>query len=146
MKPLSVGRVVPSCAGTKVNDNRKMSSEYSSKSQHNTTQHNREKTRTIHTANRNTTQRNTTGKRQEHNTQQIATQRNATQLEEHNMTKDRNAKDRRAGRSTKNSTEKFGQKTLHIWLLFTPRTLKKKKKKRGSPCLTSRYRADFTCI
>ena len=82
VKPLSVGRVVPSCGGTKVKDNRKMSSGYSSKSQHN-----REKTRTIHTANRNTTQRNTTGKRQEHNTQQIATQRNATQLEEHNMTK-----------------------------------------------------------
>ena len=87
VNPLSVGRVVPSCGGTKVNDNRKMSSGYSSKSQHNTTQHNREKTRTIHTANRNTTQRNTTGKRQEHNTQQIATQHNATQLEEHNMTK-----------------------------------------------------------
>ena len=84
VKPLSVGRVVPSCAGTKVNDNRKMSSEYSqqiatqhnatqqgedknsthSKSQHNTTQHNREKTRTQHTANRNTTQRNTTGRTQ----------------------------------------------------------------------------------
>ena len=122
VKPLSVGRVVPSCAGTKaVNDNRKMSSECSSKSQHNTTQHNREKTRTIHTANRNTTQRNTTGKRQEHNTQQIATQRNATQLEEHNMTKDRNAKDRRAGRSTKNSTEKFGQKTLHICDYILPK-------------------------
>ena len=82
VKPLSVGRVVPSCGGTKVNDNRKMSSGYDSKSQHNTTQHNREKTRTIHTANRNTTQRNTTGKRQEHNMN-----RNATQLEEHNMTK-----------------------------------------------------------
>ena len=60
VKPLSVGRVVPSCGGTKVNDNRKMSSGYSSKSQHNTTQHNREKTRTIHTANRNTTQHNAT--------------------------------------------------------------------------------------
>ena len=78
VNPLSVGRVVPSCGGTKVNDNRKMSSGYSSKSQHNTTQHNREKTRTIHTANRNTTQLNTTGKRQEHNTQQIATQHNTT--------------------------------------------------------------------
>ena len=59
VKPLSVGRVVPSCGGTKVNDSRKMSSGYSSKSQHN-----REKTRTIHTANRNTTQRNTTGRTQ----------------------------------------------------------------------------------
>ena len=59
VKPLSVGRVVPSCAGTKVNDNRKMSSECSSKSQHNSTQHNREKTRKY--------------------TQQIATQHNATQ-------------------------------------------------------------------
>ena len=87
VKPLSVGRVVLSCGGTKVNDNRKRSSGYSSKSQHNTTQHNREKTRTIHTANRNTTQHSTTGKRQEQNTQQIATQHNATQLEEHNMTK-----------------------------------------------------------
>ena len=96
VKPLSVGRVVPSCGGTKVNDNRKMSSGYSSKSQHNTTQHNREKTRTQHTANRNTTQRNTTGRTQ------------------HDKTQDRYAKDRRAGRSTKNSTEKFGQKTLHI--------------------------------
>ena len=61
VKPLSVGQVVPSCAGTKVNDNRKMSSECSSKSQHNTTQ------------------RNTTGRRQEQYTQQIATQHNATQ-------------------------------------------------------------------
>ena len=83
VKPLSVGRVVPSCGGTKVNDNRKMSSGYSSKSQHNTTQHNREKTRTQHTANRNTTQRNTTGRTQ------------------HDKTQDRYAKDRRAGRSTK---------------------------------------------
>ena len=96
VKPLSVGRVVRSCGGTKVNDNRKMSSGYSSKSQRNTTQHNREKTRTQHTANRNTTQRNTTGRTQ------------------HDKTQDRYAKDRRAGRSTKNSTEKFGQKTLHI--------------------------------
>ena len=72
VKPLSVGRVVPSCGGTKVNDNRKMSSGYSSKSQHNTPQ------------------RNTTGKRQERYTQQIATQHNATQ---HNATqrgKDKN--------------------------------------------------------
>ena len=84
VKPLSVGRVVPSCAGTKVNYNRKMSSEYSSKSQHNTTQHNREKTRTIHTANRNTTQRNTTGKRQEHNTaNRNTTQRNTTGRTQH---------------------------------------------------------------
>ena len=82
VKPLSVGRVVPSCAGTKVNDNRKMSSECSSKSQHN-----REKTRTIHTANRNTTQRNTTGKRQEHNTaNRNTTQRNTTGRT-YNMTK-----------------------------------------------------------
>ena len=51
VKPLSVGRVVPSCGGMKVNDNRKMSSGNSSKSQH-----------------------NTTGKRQEQYTQQIATQ------------------------------------------------------------------------
>jgi len=114
VKPLSVGRVVPSCGGTKVNDNRKMSSGYSSKSQHNTTQHNREKTRTIHTANRNTTQRNTTGKRQEHNMNRNTTQRNTTGRTQHDKTQDRYAKDRRAGRSTKNSTEKFGQKTLHI--------------------------------
>ena len=51
VKPLSVGRVVPSCGGMKVNDNRKMSGGNSSKSQH-----------------------NTTGKRQEQYTQQIATQ------------------------------------------------------------------------
>ena len=114
VKPLSVGRVVPSCGGTRVNDNRKMSSGYSSKSQHNTTQHNREKTRTQHTANRKTTQRNTTGKRQEHNTQQIATQHNATQPAQHDKTPDRYEIDSRAGRSTKTSTEKFGQKTLHI--------------------------------
>ena len=82
VKPLSVGRVVPSCGGTKVNDNRKMSSGNSSKSQHNTTQHNREKTRTIHTANC-----NTTGKRQQHNTQLIATQHDTTQHNRHNMTK-----------------------------------------------------------
>ena len=31
VKPLSVGRVVPSCGGTKVNDNRKMSGGNSSK-------------------------------------------------------------------------------------------------------------------
>jgi len=43
VKPLSVGRVVLSCGGTKVNDNRKMSSGNSSKSQHNTTQHSRER-------------------------------------------------------------------------------------------------------
>ena len=114
VKPLSVGRVVPSCGRTKVNDNRKMSSGYSSKSQHNTTQHNREKTRTIHTANRNTTQRNTTGKRQEHSMNRNTTQRNTTGRTQHDKTQDRYAKDRRAGRSTKNSTEKFGQKTLHI--------------------------------
>ena len=76
VKPLSVGRVVPSCGGTRVNDNRKMSSGYSSKSQHNatqqgkdknnthsksqhnTTQHNREKTRTQHESQHNTTQHN----------------------------------------------------------------------------------------
>ena len=109
VKPLSVGRVVPSCGGKKVNDNRKMSSGYSSKSQHNATQHNRKKTRTIHTANR-----NTTGKRQEHNMNRNTTQRNTTGRTQHDKTQDRYAKDRRAGRSTKNSKEKLGQKTLHI--------------------------------
>ena len=77
VKPLSVGRVVPSCAGTKVNDNRKMSSECSSKSQHN-----REKTRTQHS-------------KSQHN----ATQHNWKNTQ-HDKTQDRNAKDRRAGRST----------------------------------------------
>jgi len=96
VKPLSVGLVVLSCGGTKVNDNRKMSSGYSSKSQHNTTQHNREKTKTKHTANRNTTQRNTTGRMQ------------------HDKTPDRYEIDGQAGRSTINSMEKFGQKMLHI--------------------------------
>ena len=79
VKPLSVGRVVPSCAGTKVNDNRKMSSECSSKSQHNTTQHNREKTRTIHTANRNTTQHNAIQQGKDKNTTHSKSQHNATQ-------------------------------------------------------------------
>ena len=96
VKPLSGGRVVPSCGGTKVNDNRNMSSGYSTKSQHSTKQHNREKTRTIHTANRNTTQLNTTGKRQEHNMN-----RNTTGRTQHDKTQYRYAKDRRAGRSTK---------------------------------------------
>ena len=100
VKPLSVGRVVPSCAGTKVNDNRKMSSEYSSKSQHNTTQHNREKTRTINTANRNTTQHNREKTRTQHTANRNTTQRNTTGRTQHDKTQDRNAKDRRAGRST----------------------------------------------
>jgi len=78
---------VVALVGTKVNDNRKMSSGYSSKSQHNTTQHNREKTRTIHTANRNTTQHNREKTRTQHTANRNTTQHNATQLEEHNMTK-----------------------------------------------------------
>ena len=69
--PLSVGQVVPSCGGTKVNDNRKISSGYSIKLQHNATQqgkdtnnthsksqHNTEKTRTQHESQHNTTQHN----------------------------------------------------------------------------------------
>ena len=58
-----------------------------------TAQRNTTDTTTQHTANPNTTQRNTTGK---------------------HTTPDRYATGGRAGRSTKNSTEKFGQKTLHI--------------------------------
>ena len=85
--PLSVGQVVPSCGGTKVNDNRKISSGYSRKLQHNTTQHNREKTRTIHTANR-----NTTGKRQEHNMNRNTTQRNTTGRTQHDKTQELHGK------------------------------------------------------
>ena len=76
--------------------------------QRNATQRNRS---TQHTADCNTTQRNTTGR---HNTQLIAIQHNATQPAQQDKTPDRYEIDGRAGRSTKNSTEKFGQKTLHI--------------------------------
>ena len=63
-----------------------------------------------------TMQRNAT---QQHNTQLITTQHNATHTAncnatQHDKTSDRYEVDGRAGRSTKNSTEKFGQKTPHI--------------------------------
>jgi len=82
--------------------------------QRNATQHNRS---TQHTADCNATQCNTTGR---HNTQLIATQHNttqhnATQPAQHDKTPDRYEIDGRAGRSTKNSTEKFGQKTLQVY-------------------------------
>ena len=111
VKPLSVGGVVPSCGGTKVNDNRKMSSGYSSKSHQCNTTGKRQEQYTQQIA----TQRNTTGKRQEHNMNRNTTQRNTAGRTQHDKTQDRYAKDRRAGRSTKNSTEKFGQKSLRIW-------------------------------
>ena len=74
VKPLSVGRVVPSCGGTKVNDNRKMSSGYSSKSQHNTTQHNatqqgKDKNDTHSKSQHNTTQHNGEKTRTQHESQ-----------------------------------------------------------------------------
>ena len=78
-----------------------------STAQHNTTQ-------PVHTTQRNATQCNTTGR---HNTQLIATQHNATQPAQHDKTPDRYEVDGRAGRSTKNSTEKFGQKTLQVYTI-----------------------------
>jgi len=53
------------------------------------------------------------------NTQLIATQHNATQPA-HDKSPDRYGIDGRAGRSTKNSTEKFGQKTLQVYTLSNP--------------------------
>jgi len=76
--------------------------------QRNATQHNRS---TQHTTDCNTTQRNTTGR---HNTQLIATQHNATQPPKHDKTPDRYEIDGRVSRSTKNSMEKFGKKTLQV--------------------------------
>ena len=86
--------------------------------QRNATQHNRS---TQHTADCNTTQRNAMQhNRTTHYTQLIATQHNATQPAQHDKTPDRYEIDGPAGRSTKNSTEKFGQKTLQVYLfLFT---------------------------
>jgi len=46
----------------------------------------------------------------------IATQHNATQPAQHDKTPHRYEIDGRAGRSTKNSTEKFGQKMLQALL------------------------------
>ena len=59
-------------------------------------------------ANRNTTQRNTAGK----------DKNNTDSTTQHDKTPNRYEIDGQAGRSTKNSTEKLGQKTLQIcsWL------------------------------
>jgi len=83
--------------------------------QRNTTQPEHNRT-TQQTADRHTTQRNatqpddTTLSRLQHN----ATQRNTTGRTQHNKTPDRYATGGQAGRSTENSTEKFGQKTLQV--------------------------------
>ena len=82
-----------------------------SRLQHNTTQHNA--TQPDDTTN-SRSKHNVTQPAQQHNTQLIATQHNATQPAQHDKTPDRYEIDGRAGRSTKNSTEKFGQKTLQV--------------------------------
>jgi len=74
-------------------------------------QHNRT---TQQTADRNTTQRNATGTTTQHTANRNTTQHNATQPAQHDKTPDRYETDSRAGRSTKNSTEKFGQKTPQV--------------------------------
>ena len=75
----------------------------------------RNTTQPVHTTHsrlkHNATQCNTTRR---HNTQLIATQHNATQPAQHDKTPDRYEIDGRAGKLTKNSTEKFGQKTLQV--------------------------------
>ena len=67
------------------------------------------------TAQRNATQHTADCNATQCNTQLIATQHNATQLA-HDKTPDRYEINGRAGRSTKNSTEKFGQKMLQVYI------------------------------
>ena len=81
-----------------------------------TAQRNTTGTTTQHTANPNTTQCNTTGTTTQHTANPNTTQRNTTGK---HATPDRYATGGRAGRLTENSTEKFGQKTLHIWTVST---------------------------
>ena len=79
VKPLSVDRVIPSCGGSKVNNNWKISRRYR------TRKNNKGKNNIAITKNksRQTKQRNTT---QQHNTQLITTKHNATRTANRNTT------------------------------------------------------------